>query len=527
MSDTGPDEVEQARVEQARAKQAKAGRARGGVARASSLDIDDEAMRELSAQTVALVLDYFARIPELPVFPDTTAERIAARLPQSLPLEGEPLAQLLEDCRAILNGSRHNGHPRFFGYVASPSTPVGAFADLLASALNQNVTSWRSAPAATEIEKTVVRWLGSLVGYRENAVGLLTSGGSMANLNALLIAHRAKATGEPSVKGLWNAGAPMTLYASEQVHLSIPKAADVLGLGREQVRLVKTDEQFRLDVRDLRARLASDVREGLRPFCLVATAGTVNTGAVDPLAEIARVAREHDLWLHVDGAYGALAALDQNKRSLFDGIERADSVSLDPHKWLYAPVDCGCLLLGEGGRARAAFNAGEADYIKVHESTNDESFAFWDYGIELSRRFRALKVWMMLRYYGTGRVSAAVSEDNALAALLAERVSAAEDFELLAPVQLSICCFRYVPPGIRARLASANAKEREGINAGLDELNRRLMHAVQRGGRAYLSNASLRGRYALRACITNFRTTREDITTTLEIIREAARELEA
>lgn len=489
-----------------------------------SLDITDEALRELSAQSVALVLDYFERIAELPVFPDTTAAQIAERLPGTLPVEGEPLEALMADCRAVISASRHNGHPRFFGYVASPSTPVAAFADLIASALNQNVTSWRSAPAATHIEQTVVRWLGQLIGYDEDARGLLTSGGSMANLNALFIAQRVKAGVETSRRGLWQAGAPMTVYASEQVHFSVVKAADVLGLGREHVRLLTTDERFHLDVRVLRERLAADLQNGFRPFCVVANAGTVSTGAVDPLTEIAGVAKEHDLWLHVDGAYGALAAMDETKRALFAGIERADSVSLDPHKWLYAPVDAGCLLFRDEARVRAVCSPGEADYIKVQEQTEAEAFAFWDYGIELSRRFRALKIWLMLRYYGTRRTSDAIAADNRLASELAGLVHAAEDFELLAPVELSICCFRYLPKELRARLRSEDEAEVARANNELDELNARVMRRVQRGGLAYLSNATLKGRYALRACITNFRTTSEDILETLRVVRAAADE---
>ncbi len=477
-----------------------------------SLDITDDELRELSAQTTALVADYFARVSELPVFPETDAARVANRLRTSLPIEGEPVATLMEDCRAVIDASRHNGHPRFFGYVASPSTPAGAFADLVASALNANVTSWRSAPAGVEVERTVVRWLGSLIGYDEDARGLLTSGGSMANLNALLIAHRVKARDETSRRGLRAAGAVMTVYSSDQVHMSVVKAADVLGLGREQVRLVPSDGRLRLDVRALRERIAGDINEGLRPFCVVANAGTVNTGAVDPLAEVARVAAEHDLWFHVDGAYGAPAAMDSTKRALFEGIERADSVSLDPHKWLYAPVDAGCLLFRDERAVSRVFQSFDADYIKVHEQAEDEAFAFWDYGVELSRRFRALKIWLMLRYYGTRRVAAAISKDNRLAAELGALVAAADDFELLAPVELSICCFRYVTPGART-------------DEELNELNARIMHRVQRGGRAYLSNAIIGGRYGLRACITNFRTTSRDIRATLDIVREAAHTL--
>ena len=490
--------------------------------RESSLEISTSELNELSEAVNQLVNEYFAEVGVVPLFPQTSAGKTIEQVGAELSAEAEPLAQLLADCRSILAGSRHNGHPRFFGYVASPSTPVGAFADLIASTLNANVTSWRSGPAATEIERVVVRWLGALIGFSESAHGLLTSGGSMANTTALLIAQRNKTTADVSRVGLWNQQGPMTVYASEEVHMSIPKAADILGLGRDQVRTVACDDRFRLDVRALRERLNQDQRNGLRPFCVVASAGTVNTGAVDPLRAVAQVAREFGLWFHVDGAYGAPGSLDPGKRPLFAGLELADSVSLDPHKWLYVPLDAGCLLVRDEAAARKAFTAGEADYIKVHEEDAGEAFAFWDYGMELSRRFRALKIWMTLRYYGSRRIAEAIADDNALAQYLAERVEAAEDFELLAPVELSICCFRYAPKGLRKQLESASPVEREQIETELDELNTRIMLAVQRGGQAYVSNATIRGKFALRACITNFRTTRADIDKTLEIIRAAS-----
>jgi aromatic-L-amino-acid/L-tryptophan decarboxylase len=493
----------------------------------SSLDVDEGALRALSERAAAVVADYFSNISTLQVFPERASlERLSEIRDARLEDEGEPIERIFEDFRLLADASRHNGHPRFFGYVASPSTPVGAYADLLASALNPNVTSWRSAPAATEVERKVVGWLAELAGYASHASGLLTSGGSMANLTALLMAQRSRAPQDVGQRGLGAVGAQMTVYASEQVHLSIPKAADVLGLGRDHVRMIETDDRFRLDLKRLRQRIEADKSAGLKPFCVVASAGTVNTGAVDALEEIADLAREYDLWLHVDGAYGAPAALDPQKRALLSGIERADSLSLDAHKWLYAPVDCGCLLFRDAERARAALSPGEADYIKVHEEEEREAFAFWDYGLELSRRFRALKLWMMLRYYGRRRLAEAIAHDNALALYLAERVRASEDFQLLAPVSLSICCFRYVPEAARLRLEAAESeKEREAIERELDEMNSGIMHMVQRGGRAYLSNATLRGRFSLRACITNFRTTRADIDQTLDIIGEAARAL--
>jgi len=491
----------------------------------SSLDLSEAALADLSSRVTQLVAEYYAQIRNLPVFPETHGGQTNEKLGTSLPLDAEPLDQLLDDCRSILQGSRHNGHPRFFGYVASPSTAPGAFADLIASSVNANVTSWRSGPAATEIERTVVGWLAEMIGYGDHdrkAQGLLTSGGSMANLTALLIAHRSKSDPNVVNAGLSNS-LPMTIYASSQIHMSIPKAADLLGLGRSHVRLVECDDRFRIKVSQLREQIAADLKNGLKPFCVVGSAGTVNTGAVDPLGEIADVADEFGLWFHVDGAYGALAALDQSKRPLFSGMYRADSVSLDPHKWLYIPLDSGCLLFRDESRARAAFSFDNADYIKVHESNEAEAFAFWNYGPELSRRFRALKIWLTLRYYGVGRIAEAITEDIALAAYLGRRVNEAADFELLAAPELSICCFRYLPTAFQSKVNTKSLDEAE--NSELDRLNNEIMLVVQRGGRAYLSSATIRGRFALRACITNFRTTRADIDQTLDIIREAARDV--
>lgn len=491
--------------------------------RSSSLDISREEIDQISGEVSKLVREYFTNIAERRTFPEAHAGKTYELIDSDLNADGESLEKIINECRLLLDFSRHNGHPRFFGYVASPSTPVGAYADLLASTLNANVTCWRSAPSGTDIEKMVVRWLGSLVGYDHNSRGLLTSGGSMANLIAVLAASRRKAGVSVSTGGLWNSGTPLTLYVSSEAHMSVAKAADVLGLGRDYVRDVPCDTQFRMDVSSLHAAILDDLSRGLRPFCVVGSAGTVGTGVVDPLNEIADLAEEFDLWFHVDGAYGAPAALDPAKSALFRGMNRADSLALDPHKWLYVPVDVGCLLFRDEQVFRAAFSSEDAEYVKRHGYSDDQAFAYWDYGVELSRRFRALKVWLTLRYYGTRRIAAAVSDDNKLASYFGELVKAADDFELLAPVELSICCFRYVPSDKKKLLADANGS-RSAVEKELDELNSRIMNLVQTGGRAYLSNANVAGRFALRACITNFRTTKTDIDETLRIIREAALE---
>jgi len=480
----------------------------------SSLDIDEQALDDITRQATQLVADYFKTVADRPVRAENYSGKTTAAIDLELPAEGVPLEKLIDDCRTIFDLSRHNGHPRFFGYVASPSTPIGAYADLIASALNANITCWRSGPAGTELEQLVVRWLGSLINYHPNAKGLLTSGGSMANMIALLVASRRKLGNEAAQTGLWNCGPPLIVYASEEAHMSIAKAADILGLGRDQVHVVDCDNDQRLCVHSLSREIERDHAKGLRPCCVVASAGTVNTGVVDPLNEIAGIADQYHLWFHVDGAYGAPGVLDQRRKHLFRGLERADSVSLDPHKWLYVPVDAGCLLFRDPNPVKATFSTEDADYIKVHGHSDDEAFAYWDYGVELSRRFRALKVWLTLSYYGVRRIAEAVSNDISLASYMGELVSAADDFELLAPVELSICCFRYVPRGTTASAMSGE----------LDRLNERIMARVQTSGRAYISNATVRGHFALRACITNFRTTKSDIELTLDAIRDAARE---
>jgi len=472
----------------------------------SSLDVSEEALQEISSEANKLVFEYLTTISERAVRAENYAGKTTESIAAELSTEGMPLSQLFDECRTIMDLSRHNGHPRFFGYVASPSTPIGAYGDLIASALNANITCWRSGPAGTEVERMVVRWLGSLINYDRDARGLLTSGGSMANMIALLVANRRKAGTAVSRSGLWNSGSPMTVYASSEVHMSIAKAADILGFGRDYVREIKCDDRQRMRVDQLREKIEADRRDGLRGFCVVGSAGTTNTGVVDPLSEIATVAAEFDLWFHVDGAYGAPGILYERKKHLFAGLELADSVSLDPHKWLYVPVDAGCLLFRDDSAAKATFSTDEADYIKTHGYVDEEAFAFWDYGVELSRRFRALKIWLTLQYYGRRRIADAISEDISLAEYLGEVVSNADDFELLAPVELSICCFRYI-----------------SSEADLDKLNERIMERVQKGGRAYLSNATVNGHFALRACITNFRTTKTDIDETVAAIRDAAK----
>jgi aromatic-L-amino-acid/L-tryptophan decarboxylase len=473
--------------------------------RKATLDLADEELQALLTGVTTLAEREIRAARQGPIFAEPPS---AARLDRvldaraELPTEGESLDGLLDRCSAVLAAGRRAA-PTFFGYVLSPPSPIGVAADLLASAADQNVTSWRSAPAATRVEHIVLRWLGQLAGFAGDAAGVLVSGGSMANLTALLIALRTRSRPSADRRSL-------TAYASEDAHFSIAKAADVIGV---ELRRVAVDDRRRLDIHELRSAIDADRRAGRHPFCVVGTAGTTATGAVDELDAIATVADEHRLWLHVDGAYGALAAADPSHRHLFSGIDRADSLSIDAHKWLYAPVDCGALLVRDPDATTTAFASDGAAYVRVLADDAVESFAFWDHGLELSRRFRALKVWMTLRYYGARHIAATIAEDIAMATHMAELVRESDDLELLAEPSLSICCFRHAPPGL--------------ARAALDQHNERLLRALQRDGRVYLSNASVDGTFALRACITNFRTTRDDIDRTLRLVRELGARLVA
>jgi len=476
------------------------------------------------------------------IFPALEGVDLQAGLASPLPTRGRSAGSLLNEIeRTILPYLRDNGHPRFLGYVMSPPSAAGVAADLITSAIDQNLTAWRSAPVATELERLTVDWLRQIAGLPAGSGGLLTSGGSLANLTALATARTQHAPAATLRGGLGQLGdSLMTVYASDQVHLSIPRAVQLLGLGTAALRTLPTDARMRLDPTALEEAIEADRRQGNRPFCIVASAGTAATGAIDPLNRIARVARRHKLWLHVDAAYGGPLRLSPAHRALLSGIGEADSVTLDPHKWLYAPLDVGCVLFRDFEIARQAF-ASRGDYAAVFETGTRTSFAYFDHGPELSRRFRALKVWMILKYHGTDRIGRRIAEELELARHLGGVLQNRDELELLAPVETSIVCFRYVPVALRRPIPSAKAEATSrgrashrqtggfpaATEARLDDLNSTLLRELQREGRVYLSNARVRGRFALRACLINFRTTRADIQAVIEAVVEKGREIAA
>jgi aromatic-L-amino-acid/L-tryptophan decarboxylase len=468
------------------------------------LEPSADEIRDWGNSVIELMAEYLGDLRDRRVYRHMSSREIRDRLDAALPTTGIHFDELLKVLReTVIPFSRQNPHPRMFGYVQSPGTPHAAFADLLASILNANLTVWRSAPAPVEMERLTIDWIRQILGFNAEAGGLFVSGGSMANLAGIAAARQAKD----------DASGRLRMYASSETHFSIAKAAALLGIGRENVRHVAVDERFRIRVDDLVARITADLEAGYVPFCVVANAGTVNTGAVDAVAEIREVANRFRLWMHVDGSYGAFAVLAKSARELFAGIELADSIALDPHKWLYLPVDVGCVIYRAPEIARAAF-AHEADYTRIIGEEADEAFAFWDYGPELSRRFRALKVWMLLKGVGLDSLGEAIESNLACARYLELMVRASDDFEMMAPIELSIFCFRHVPMRLKSESPQA-----------IDAFNERLLIALQRDGSSYLSNASLGGRFALRGCVLNYRTTLRDMEILLDDLRRVARSL--
>lgn len=467
------------------------------------LDVPPEHFRALAAEIVGLSEQYLASLDSRPVFPVTSGASTEQLFSEAVPEHGladrtfDSLIQVMAHCRA------QNG--RFFGYVQGSADPIAALGDFMASVLNQNMTAWRSSPAGVSIERTVVRWLAEAVGC-PGFSGTLTGGGSAANLMGLAMARESRIPAND--RGIHAAGAGV-IYASDQIHMAIPKAVAMLGIGRKNLHYIPCDDFYRMLPSELERAIATDKASGGRPIAVVASAGTVNTGSIDPLPEIAAICRAHDLWLHIDGAYGALAAIAVPEK--FAGVAEADSLSLDPHKWLYQPLDCGCLLYKDSELARQTFTY-TGSYARQLSSDPVEGFAFFEESMELSRRFRALKLWLSLRYHGLENFRAAIKKNLDQAQRLAAAIRNSPDLEITGPVELSVVCFRHQVT------EDASEELRTRFNLAL------LKRIVGRG-RIYLSNAELNGRFCLRICIVNHLTTDSDIDGVVPEVLSAAAEI--
>ncbi len=465
-----------------------------------SLTIPSADFRALADRITRLSADFLDSLDQRRSFPQTSGaetERIFR-----VPLAEHGLgAAALEGLADVLAHSRPPS-PRFAAYVFGSGEPIAALADLLASVLNQNVTAWRSAPAAVAIERTVVGWIAEAIGCQHFS-GSLCGGGSSANLMGLAMAREAKAAANQ------DGARPCVVYASSEVHMSIGKAVALLGIGHKNLRLIPVDREFRIDITALDRAIEEDKRAGKTPIAIVASAGTTNTGAIDRLDAVADLAQRHGLWMHVDGAYGALAAIAIPEQ--FVGLGRADSISLDPHKWLYQPADCGCLLFKDAGRARVAFSH-TGEYARPLSEDPIEGFAFFEESMELSRRFRGLKLWLSLRYHGLAAFREAIQADLRHARQLEARIKQNPRLELIAKGPLSAVCFRYV------------GQPRIMDDAELNWWNEAILHYLQRvRARVYISNALIDGKFALRACFVNHRTTDRDVDVIVDEVVESAK----
>ncbi|HUU14166.1 MAG TPA: aminotransferase class V-fold PLP-dependent enzyme [Terriglobia bacterium] len=488
--------------------------------RRAPIEMSPEEFRAAGHRLVDRIAEFLDSIPKRPVTPAETPQKVRRALGDGpVPERGVDAQRLLEEAAELLaEHSLLSGHPRFWGYIYSSAAPIGALADFLAAAVNPNSGAWNLSPIATEIEAQTVRWIAELIGYPADCGGLLVSGGNMANFVPFLVARKAKADWDVRSRGLRAMDGPpsggLRVYCSAETHTWIQKACDLFGLGTEAIRWIPTDDELRMDLAALEKQIGEDRRNGDFPFLLIGAAGSVSTGAVDPLPRLAEIARQQNLWFHVDGAYGALAAALPDASTDLRGLALADSVAVDPHKWMYAPVEAGCALVRDRKMLPATFSYRPPYY---HFAESEEMINYFEYGLQNSRGFRALKVWLALRQVGREGYVQMIADDIRLAEALYHEAEAHPELEAVTQ-GLSITTFRYVPRGLKP---GSNPVEEY-----LNRLNEELLTRLQQGGETFVTNAVIRGKFVLRACIVNFRTSMEDVQAVPEIIARVGREVD-
>lgn len=467
-------------------------------------------VRRVAHRVADMVADYLEQLESRPVFTPVPIDEAARAATEPLPEQGsEPDAILDDFARSVAPYPFGNGHPRFWGWVNSPPAVMGIFADQLAAAMNPSVAGGNHA--AVHVERQVIRWFAEILGLPATATGLLVSGGSVANLTALTAARYAKAGFDVRTRGMQSGDQRLVVYMSEEGHGCIRKAVEMLGIGSDWLRVIPVNDRSEMRVDVLAQTIDRDLQDGYRPMAVAASAGTVNTGAIDDLAGIARVCRDRDVWFHVDGAYGAAARLSSRYRERLASLALADSIALDPHKWLYVPVEAGLVLVRDPANLRSAFSL-VPPYLRTDGDPHGVGGPPWfsEFGFQQSRGFRALKVWMTLKYYGASGYARAIDHDLDLASYLADRVSADPDLKLMSPLSLSVVCFRVEPAG--------------WDDDELNRLNKAVLERLQLSGRAFLSSTVLNGRFVLRACIVNPLSGQRDVDALLEAVNAFASE---
>jgi aromatic-L-amino-acid decarboxylase len=484
------------------------------ILREETLDPEDwEVMRKLGHKMVDGMLDYMRTVRKRPAW-QRVPEEVKSRFNRPLPRDPQRPEEIYwEFVETVLPYPLGNIHPRFWGWALGTGTVMGAFAEFLAASMNTN-TGAMDTNVGEHVEKQVISWIKEMLGFPVSATGLLTSGCSAANLIGLAVARNTKAQVDIRRKGLQEASHKMVLYASQEAHSSIQKALELLGLGSDALRLVPVNDYFQIDLKALKAGIAQDRRDGYVPFCVIGGAGTINTGGIDDLKALADICQHENLWFHVDGAFGAWAALAPSAKSKVAGMERADSLALDLHKWMYMPFEIGCALVRNEKHHRKAFSL-TPDYL-AHGGggrgiMGGDSPWFSDYGFQLSRGFRALKAWMSMKEHGSRKYARLIQQNIDQAHYLAELINCRPELELSTPVTLNVVCFRYVAA--------------EMDDAALDELNKQIVIELQEQGLAVLSGTTIRGKYVMRAATINHRSRREDFDILVQEVIRAGKKL--
>jgi aromatic-L-amino-acid/L-tryptophan decarboxylase len=481
--------------------------------RESPIEISKEDFKSIGYQLVDTIAEFIDTIKDRKVTPGESPLQLQKILSsESLPENAKPANEIISKASDLLiNHSLLNGHPKFFGYITSSPAPIGALADLLAAAVNPNVGAQILSPVATEIEKQTIRWLAEFIGVGAGYGGILVSGGNMANFTAFLAARTAKAPKKIKEDGLSEINKKLSFYCSKTTHTWVEKAAVLFGLGLNAIRWIETDAENKIDITILEKTINEDLEKGFQPFMIIGTGGDVSTGVVDNLKAIGAICKKFDLWFHIDGAYGIPAAVIPEYKLLFDGLEDADSIALDPHKWLYSPLEAGCTLVKNKDHLLDTFSSHPV-YYNFNKTEEIPFHNFYEYGLQNSRGFRALKVWLALQHVGRSGYEKMINDDIELSKLLFEMAKDHAELEAVSQ-NLSITTFRYRP-------------EQDGLTESyLNKLNETLLDHLQKGSEVFLSNAVVKEKYCLRVCIVNFRTTEKDITETVEIIVREGRKI--
>jgi aromatic-L-amino-acid decarboxylase len=480
-----------------------------------TLETDLSAEHERLGRAVTKIIsDYVRSLDDVRVTSDATPDELEKLFDEPLPVEGASSDEILKRFETeIAPHVMQIPSPRYYGLFNPTPLPIAVWADALASAINQNGAAWRNSPSASLVEARVLRWLCELIGYTGESYGTLTSGGSEANLIGLKCA-RDRAQRGVRDHGVRVSTGDLVVYASEQCHYSLIKSVDILGLGRENLRKIETDNNFHIRTDLLREAIEEDRRVGRIPCCIAGAAGATSTGVIDPLDELALIAREFDCWFHVDAAYGGALRFSDKHKALLRGIERADSVTIDPHKWMFVPFACGALLVREGASVlREAFDI-TPEYLSEERGGRDVEYDFFRYGQLGTRRFNALKIWMALLFMGTRRYAQIIERQIELTHYLAERLDTLSDFERVGRVETAVCCFRFLPETLRGQ-----------DGATQDDLQRRLQQGIEQSREAWLSTTVLKGRRAIRVNVNSFLTERRHIDDLVELLRRESGKL--